>query len=414
MTTLRIRRAIGATLLGLGLLVAVSLAHATPPNQFGGQDRANAASQMIVVAVQQGISSLPPTSAQSFVYDYDAALDTYIASPRLGPISFRSPLTIGKNRFSVRLATSYFDLSKSFGPILYSVNDLSNGDKGFTKFGLTAQARVGLINVGANYGINATTDLSVNLPITIVDANAEQSFPILSSDSALPPGQAPLRGATSPERLNALLQSGAYVLRKESFAPEGKKFNYGTSAGLGRVSLGGKWTFLARHAVRAAFSTEVFLPSPNQAQFAGTDSTAILPRLIGMYEASELVRFHTDVGYDYDFSVAQLRRFTWNVGSSIALTGLTFDFGVGGSKFSTPLQWTPSTATGSSSDTSGNNLELKALGNTTLGTNYVDFLGGFKIRITENSVIGGSVNVPLTSDGFRAAAVGTIAAELYF
>lgn len=369
---------------------------------------------MIVLGVQQGISSLPPTTGQSFVYEYDPAIDTYVASSRLGPISFRSPLTIGKGRFALRIATSYFELSESFGPIPYSFRDAATGATGVTEFGLSAQAHVGLINLGASYGVGDTIELSVNFPITIVSANAQQSLPVLSFEADLPPQQVSVRGASSRESLRGLLDSGVFVLRKVPFVDVGKEFNEGTSAGLGRVSLGAKWLFLARDGLRAGFSTELFLPSPNQAELAGSDSTAILPRLIGLYELSEIVRAHIDAGYDYDFEVSELSRFTWNAGSSIALTGLTFDFGVGGSEFSTPVRWTPPTAEGETVPGAGNNLQLTALGDTSLGTNYIDFLGGIKIKLTDNAVLGGSVSVPLTSDGFRADAVGTIAGEIYF
>src|SRR5579862_5121466 len=80
---------------------------ASGSNQFGGQSRADAASEMIVLGVQQGISSLPPTSGQAFTYDYNAELGTFVASEQLGPTVLRSPQTIGANRFSVRVAASY-------------------------------------------------------------------------------------------------------------------------------------------------------------------------------------------------------------------------------------------------------------------------------------------------------------------
>jgi hypothetical protein len=64
--------------------------------QLGGFCRAQAAQQMIVVGVQQGISSLPPTSGQSFSWTYDTAIDTYVRSDILGPMSFRTPQTVGR------------------------------------------------------------------------------------------------------------------------------------------------------------------------------------------------------------------------------------------------------------------------------------------------------------------------------
>src|SRR5215470_3350275 len=90
-------------------------------NQFGGQDRADAARRMIVLGVQQGISSLPPMSGQAFSYEFDPARDTYVRSKRLGPTVLRSPQTLGAGHLSLRVATSYFALSGSPGPIPYYV-----------------------------------------------------------------------------------------------------------------------------------------------------------------------------------------------------------------------------------------------------------------------------------------------------
>ena len=57
---------------------------------------------------------------------------------------------------------------------------------------------------------------------------------------------------------------------------------------------------------------------------------------------------------------------------------------------------------------------LTALGDNRLGSNFVDLLGGIKVRVAENSVLAGAVNVPLNDEGFRATAVGTLALEQYF
>jgi len=385
------------------------------PNQYGGQDRADAASRMIVIAVQQGISSLPPTSGQSFVYDYDPAIDSYVTSPRLGPISFRSPLTIGEGRLSVRLAGSYFHIGKSFEPVTYAVTDRRDGSAvGFTALGLHVDADVGLVNVGGTYGLTDWADLTLNIPITVVDAHAEQVYPVLREQAELPPDQAGVVFGPTLGLFRDYLRTGTAVFRSESFETSGKEFNSGTSAGVGRISFGGKFLFLTTGGLRAAFSTEFFFPSPNQKEFAGSDSAAILPRLIGMYELSEAVRFHLDTGYDYDFEVAELSRFVWNVGVSIAPPGITFDFGLGGSEFQQAVRWTPRTAAASAVPGFPGGFDLTAIGNIDLGTTFVDFLGGLKIKLADNAVLGGSVNVPLTSDGLRADAVGTVAAEVYF
>jgi hypothetical protein len=91
---------------------------------------------------------------------------------------------------------------------------------------------------------------------------------------------------------------------------------------------------------------------------------------------------------------------------------VTFDFGAGGSIFDVPIRWTPPTSTGIGPG--GADVKLTALGNTRLGDDFVDFLGGFKVRLTDTLVLSGSATTPLNSEGFRADAVGTVALEAYF
>jgi hypothetical protein len=191
-------------------------------------------------------------------------------------------------------------------------------------------------------------------------------------------------------------------------------FNDGTNAGVGRISLGGKALLYSSELVDFAFSTEFFFPSPNQEQFAGSDSGAILPRLIAQAKFDNPLRLHADAGYDYDFDTDELRRFTWNAGASVAFDVIhgVFDTGVGGSVFNQGIQWTP--ARGSFIDTRGQPASIQALEANRLGNNFVDFLLGIKVRLTDKSVASGAVNVPVNNQGFRAVAVGTLALEYYF
>ncbi|HVO22680.1 MAG TPA: hypothetical protein VMW56_03530 [Candidatus Margulisiibacteriota bacterium] len=181
---------------------------------------------------------------------------------------------------------------------------------------------------------------------------------------------------------------------------------------MGRISLGVRHLLYADRVVELAPMFEVYFPSPSEGEFAGSDSPAILPRLVAAFALPYAAKLHVDAGYDYDFDHDELRRFVWNFGLSLGLGGLaTFDAGVGGSKFNQGVQWTPSTAPFTNANGSGT---IQALGDTRLGSNFIDALGGMKFRLSDRSVISGAVSVPLNNQGFRAAAVGTVAAEFYF
>lgn len=394
--------------------MATVLQASAQQNQFGIDQRAQAASQMIVLGVQQGISSLPPASGQAFNYAYDSELGAFVASKELGPTVLRSPAVIGSNRLSVRFATSYFQLGETFDPIDYQANFAGDPDNYFTKFGMSASANVTLFNVAATYGITDRIELTLNVPFSVVQAKAFQTF------VTFPPPFPPAREAQvaavsgSVDNLDAALAAGDVALRTLSFGALGSDFNTGNQVGLGRISLGGKGSLWANDLAEVAFATEFFVNSPSQAQYAGSDSPSILPRLIGTLKPAPWVRLYTDVGYDYDFDVAELRRFVWNLGVSVPITNATFDAGFGGSLFDEGIRWTPVSARGV--DAFGAPVTIRALdpSATQLGTNYVAFLFGAKVRLFEGAVLGGAVNVPVTSDTFRADAIGTLSLEYYF
>lgn len=334
----------------------------------------------------------------------------------MGPTSFRSPVGVGKGRFSLRAAASYFELDQNFGPIDYKVSGPSFADPpGYvTRFGLQAGAEVGLINLALNYGVTDRIEVNVNLPIVIVNARGSEVFLALD----------PRFGPIAVEQDVEIDDFGLTVASQQFSEFPNVDFQEDHTAGLGRISLGAKVSLYSGDRFQLALSPEFFFPSPSESELAGSDTAAVLPRLVSQFVAFPSWRLHADIGYDADFERSELRRFTWNVGSSVPFevshtvagerrkTDLTLDFGVGGSEFEEGIEWTPRRAAGLDQDRDP--ITVRALSGTRLGNTFVDFLGGVKIRVSEQSVISGSVNVPLNGDGFRAVAVGTLAGEFYF
>lgn len=388
-------------------------------DQWGTQDRADAASQMIVLAVQQAISTLPPTSGQAFAYTYDPETLTFVTSDQLGPTAFLSTYTVGKGQLTFRVAASYFSMSQSFGPITYFVESDDSLTTGYGKLGLNANAQVGLFNLSATYGLTRGVELSLNVPISIIDAHASETFSTRKATLDLPPSEAPWSGVgcgSTPrpqcrQGLDTLLRDGTLVFREETFNALGFDFNSGTSAGVGRIAIGGKGVLYTDERFRLAVAPQFFLPSPSEAEFAGPDSPAIFPRAVAQAKALERLFFTLDLGYDYDFDESALRRFAWNVGAWIPGKRFSFDFGIGGSEYDTAIRWTPSVARGSGPL---GKYTITAQEDNQLGTTVVDFLGGVKVRLTEQLVASGAVTVPLVDNGFQPPALGTIALEFYF
>ena len=400
-------------LLASSVLLADREAAAQSVDQFGVQARADAAKRMIVLAVQQGISSLPPTSGQSLTYVFDEADLTYVVSERLGPTSFRSPQLMGPGRLSLRVAGSYFDLAETFQPIDYAISGVGLPADYCTRFGLAASATVGLFNFAATYGLFDRIELNLNAPVVVTSVSGSEIFLALNPQSDMP-------SAVPCSQLPRAVSSGLLKVVKRNFSdialPQGDvNFREGTSVGLGRISLGAKVALYNGEQLQFALMPEIYLPSPSEDEYAGSASGAFLARLVAQYVVMPVWRLHVDVGYDADFDLNELSGFTWNTGTSFAISGTypwTVDFGVGGWQFNQGIEWTPSQA--SFAQFGGSTGQLRALGNNRLGSTFVDFLAGIKVRLTERSVVSGAVNVPLNDEGFRAAAVGTIAVEYYF
>lgn len=417
----RIQLARSATLIALLLTAPPLVRGARAQTQYGAQQRADAASQMIVLGVQQGISSLPPTSGQSFVYDYDAELGTFRESEALGPTVLRATQTIGANKLSLRFATSYFDLSKTLSAIPYQVTGPTipdcTGDPDLcfhTKLGMKASANVVAFNAGATYGITDRIELTLNVPFSVVDANASQI--ITTAPPPFPPAnQADIIAVQGTvATLNEAIATNVVALRTIGFPPLGADFNGGTHAGLGRISVGGKGVVFANDLAEVAVAADFFCNSPSQDEFAGSDSAAILPRVIGQVKPIKYLRLLADVGYDYDFQVGELRRFVWNTGVSVPLSIVTLDAGMGGSLYDDAIRWTPVVASGVNADGAPITATAVNPSSTQLGTNYVAFLFGVKVRLLKGTVLAGAVSVPVTNEGFQAAAIGTLALEYYF
>jgi hypothetical protein len=399
-----------AVALVAGLFAGRVLAH---DNQFGGQDRADAAERLIVLAVQQGIGSLPPMSGQSFSYDFDRETGTYVRSPLLGPTALRSTRTVGEGKTSVRFAASYFELSDDFGPINYKIapeDPAVPEPRGFAAVGLSASARVSLLNIAVSHGLTRRIDLLLNVPVVIVDADAKQSFTTRASALGVPARDAVLSGARTVEDLDILLRLGALAFRRERFDNLGFDFAHGTHVGLGRVSLGGKGLLYSEGRLQVALATELFLPSPNQDELAGSESVALFPRLLAEVSVTKRVRLHLDAGYDYDFDNAELRRAVWSVGPAFAANRFSLDLGVAGSIFDAPLKWTPNTARGAAAPPYPATRAVAA-GDNSVGDLFVDLLVGAKFRLRENLVLSGAVSIPVNDEGFRPAALGTIGIE---
>ncbi|MFI5366280.1 MAG: hypothetical protein ACHQ4J_11710 [Candidatus Binatia bacterium] len=393
-------------------------------DQFGGQDRADAASRLIVLGIQRAVDALPLISGQSVTYEYDPASDALQRSTHLGPTVLRSSQTVGPGTFSVQLSTSYFELAHTFQPVDYLI--MCNSPTicpGVAKLGLAANAHVSLINLTATYGLSQRVDVSASLPLTVVDAHASQIFSTDAGTLSVPASKAPLSGVAFSSNgtvqgaigyLNQQLRpGGSLALRQEPFSAMGFGFNEGTNVGVGRIDLGAKGVIFSGTQLQLSGAAEFFLPSPSENAFAGPASAAILPRLIATFKLTDFLQLHSDIGYQYDFDSAELRRLTWDCGGSFAAGRAAVDLGVGGSEYDAPIHWTPTVAHSRATMDYPATTDT-ALESTTVATQFVEVLLGLKFRLNDVSVIAAGVSVPVINPAFQPDVLGTIAVERSF
>lgn len=418
------RRVTFSSLVVMFVLLTQIAAHAQPQD-FGRSQRAEAANQLLVLGIQQAISSLPPTSGQTFRYEYNTELDAYSPSLQLEPVAFRTPEVIRAGQFSFRLAPSYFNLEDTFGPVFYETSDNAGKEEdGFTKFGLKLDAKVTVISLGLTYGLADNLEVTLGVPITIVDANAQsiETFIAETDDEGLPirDGKGRLVPARSQTTGRPILGDAPSEADFNEFTRQGYLFSGyteldgGTNVGISRISMGLKLKFVNSEYVIIAFNPEIMLPSAFQDEFSGSDSFAVAPRFVVKAPITEAARLYVDAGYEYDADVAQLRRIIWDAGLSIALPRSTLDLGVSGSEYNEPQSFTPKTAQSNPSTRFPQGLTLTALGETELGTSLIDVRLGGKVLITDDVVLSGTVVIPQSNDFFAPDVIGTLGVEYYF
>ncbi|MBX3025087.1 transporter [bacterium] len=407
-----------AAALAVATLLSIGTARAQNPNQFGGQDRANAASQLVLFGVDRGIAALPAVSGPSVTYQFDPASDAFVRATRLGSTVLPSTQTIGQGSLTVQVAASYFEQSESFTPInyLFTRDDLPT-EPIVAKVGLDVRARVTLINLAATYGLTQRIQLGLSLPITVVDAQAQQVFSTRRSLLNLPPPQAVISGArvqngdvaAAVRTLNESLGPGKpLALRGDTFSALGFDFNDGTHAGVGRIALGGKGLVYSYQRLQFAAAGDVLLPSPSQAEFAGPDSVAIYPRVIASLRPADAITLSTDLGYSYDFDHAELQRFAWTIGGSFGSERFSLDVGFAGSEYAQSIEWTPAVVHGEPRTTG------VALNDASTGTTLVSAVFGGKLRVAEATVLAGGLSVPIVNLAFQPDVLGTLAVEYTF
>jgi hypothetical protein len=267
-----------------------------------------------------------------------------------------------------------------------------------------------LLDLAVSYGLTDRIELSLDIPITIVDVATRAFFLASPSDPTKPVSTG------SAKEIADGLDSNAFVISQYPFEAPGVEESLGvpirdgTKVGVGQIGIDVKFAWLSFPGMELSPSVELLLQSPSEDQLSGPDSVGLFPRLAATYRPLDDLGVYLDVGYAYEIEFQELTGFAWNGGLSWApLSSLAIDAGAGGYLFAKGVEVLPSQidSSGPSSPTA------YSLGFTRLGTNFVNALFGVKLRIVEGLVIAGAAVVPVTADGIRPDAAGSLAIEVH-
>lgn len=427
-------RGIAAALLLLSVLPSPSSAQ--PAAGFGLRERSQAASELVLQAVQQLLQSLPPPVSQSYRFEYSDQLGVMMREERVGANLFREPGTLGAGRFAARVSTAYFEAADSFVATYRNVSDPEGcpGSDGscYTVIGLAPSARVVALNFGLGYGLADLAELYLNVPVVITNASADVSYtnelnqPTQSLsyvDVGRESADAVARGGTVdlPDGAGGVSTIGLRKRNLNDFAVRASAdaaFSDGTNIGLGQIALGAKLRLpTIAERLDLALNAELWMPSPSQDEFAGVDSAGFAVRLLSAVRVADELRLLTAAGYLYDGEFASLRGLNWSTGLAYSQRWGTIDAGLGGSLYQEGIRWTPEgieSFDDVEQGTSRQEYELAAGQSNELDRNFIDLRIGAKFPIGSAVALSAGAIIPIVGDDFRPDAIGSLGLEVYF
>jgi hypothetical protein len=410
-------------------------------------------------AVGIQVSQLPLASPSSGItFTYDPSLKTFAPSTEasLGPILGERASTIGRHRLYVAFSFQYFNFNSIDGqntanlpavfkhqPITPPFTPCANqtgltgslaGQPCSVRDFIQTTNNVNLTahqyTIYATYGLARHLDFSVEIPILNVRMKTTSNATIVAN--AVAPSSPNFPGAVFHEFVNSIVPSCG------STSPcfNGRFSNSGSAAGIGDVTLRGKYELYQGERAGFAAGVDVRLPTGDEENFLGSGATGVKP--FGVFSYSARVSPHAEIGYEWngksilagDFvgpTAANTKgslpnRFVYIVGADVAIVKrLTGSFDLLGQRlFNVPQLFSnPFTDLGKCSDVACTTVTA---GTTHLdlgvhsGTDYniVNASLGLKYELVRRLVITGNVLLKLNDSGLRSTAVPLVGVSYNF
>ncbi len=350
----------------------------------GDAERIASAQRLALLAVQQGLTALSPPTAQSVNYVYDPVQEIFRRNEKLGPVSFLTAETVGRNVSVLRFSAAAFSLDDSVGVFsrfdsLDADGNVVDSGEGVESIGI--DAAIYIFSLGFSYGLTDRLDVGISLPIVIADVQGFAPDPDLGA---------------------------RFVFTDE------QGFEDDSAIGLGGVALGAKAALLDTEWLAAALSFEVVLPSPNEDHYAGPESFAFFPQAAVTVPLASWLSVGGSAGYNHQLDDEELRRIAWKAGAWASLAGATFDAGVSGAEFDEDITFLPDREFFGVEEPLADGtvlVERNSLEDATVDNSYVAVVSGIKWPVSRSVSLTAGVTIPVIGDGINPRVIGSLGLE---
>ena len=317
------------------------------------------------------------SSAGGITYEFDPAQGAYRqTSDTLGPLVTERPQTLGKGKFSLGMAVTYFEYDEFEGRDLSNFRSTAlhipdaigdpNARENFELDTLDLRFNVDLeftaLALSAVFGVTDRLDLGVVVPIVHADMNVSANANIV----------------TSPENTIPAVHrfEGALDNPNDSASDD--------ATGIGDVLLSAKYYWLEQDQLNVAGLFRIKTETGDEDDFLGTGSTTFQPFVLASYGLAQNATIQSNLGFEFDSDDSDRNRFIYSFGVNGGSSKLTGALELIGSH---------------ELDTDG------------IGEDIIDAAVGVKWSPFPNLIFSGNVLLPLNDDGLRADYVATVGIE---
>lgn len=368
--------------------------------QFSNPERATALLDQFTKSIVIGISTAPVgASSAGFTYEFDAQTgERTLKSQSFGPLFVERPLTNGKGVFNFGLGVTRAGYSEFEGEDLQDrgillfdnrVQFRDNNQVQYISEYLAVSPKVTTVNALLGYGVTRSLDVGVVVPFTSMDLTARRywNYDVARSYAA----SASDRAFFTPGPVSTGFEPPA-------IAPNSGQVS---ATGLGDITVRAKYAFGAQAGQGVAVVADVRLPTGDDDNLLGAGKASSRIGLVGSRQLGGAVSFYANAGYrfggltdegNYAFAVDTALLPSKKLTASLELTGQYLKQAV---KDIAEFRFGPIT----SAETILTNTEpLFVVG----GVNIVHGAIGVKYNIATNTLLTGSVLIPIGKRGLSA------------